>query len=110
MADDVKYLDIQIKETKALRYMEGLAKQMTDLKSKQKELKDNNQQGTQEWIKLESQLKATKKEYNSQSNVLTKVIQSNRSADDSIKGMRERLSVVSNEWANLTKHQRLNTE
>lgn len=110
MADETKYLDIKIKETKALQYLSDLAKEVEKLKEKQKEAAETTGKTSKEYIALTGELKATQKEYNNQMGVLSKVTEANKATDGSLKQMKATLAIVSDEWNRLSEEGRLNTD
>ena len=109
MADTYKILDLDIDYSKLVKSTTDAKQKVTDLKTAMAQLKAENKQGTDEYVKLESELKSASNELRVNQKVLTDLTSANNAGTASVEQMRKLLSVVSVQWAQLSEEERANT-
>jgi len=110
MPEKIVIAEVDINMEKALADSVELRKRIGLLKALMKEAKDTTGESSVEYIQYSASLKAATTQLRTHEAMLAKVIQTDNSATGSIEQMRTKLSVVSKQWAELSKEERLNTE
>ena len=110
MAEQTTILSVTIDIDAAAKGARELAEEIEVLKSQTKKAKDEQGQFSEEYIKYSAALKSAQKDQRVQNNLIEKSISANQAAEGSIDQLRKQLSVVSVQWARLSKEERENTE
>jgi hypothetical protein len=110
MAEKIVIGEVDLDISKATKDAQALKQSIELLKQEMARAKDEGGETSKEYIELQAALKTTKKEYNSQINIIGKSVQADTAKQGSMEQLRAKLSVVSNQWAALSKDERENTE
>ena len=110
MAEKIVIGEVDLDISKATKDAQSLKQSMELLKQEMARAKDEGGETSKEYIELQAALKTTKKEYNSQINIIGKSIQADTAKEGSIEQLRAKLSVAADQWAALSKNERKNTE
>lgn len=109
MADTYKILDLDIDYNKLVKSTTDAKQKVTELKAAMAQLKAENKQGTDEFVKLETELKSASNELRVNQKILTDLTSANNAQTASVEQLRKVLSVVSAQWAQLSEEERNNT-
>jgi len=110
MADKIIIGELELDTSKVIASQQKLASEIETTKKQMKEVAESSGKASKEYIELEANMKALKGEYNSNKNALAKVTQAQNANEGSLAQLKAQLSVVTNEWNNLTEEERLNSE
>jgi hypothetical protein len=108
-AEKFKIFEAEIDTRMAVEATIELKKEINDLKARNKELKQSEQELTPEYVQNEAKIKALSAEMRRNENVTKAVEQSNISLDGSLNQLKAQLSVVTAEWNELSEEERLNS-
>lgn len=103
-------IEVDIDIDKAAKGSKALGEEIQVLKSQTKKAKDEQGEFSEEYIKYNAALKSAQKEQRTQNTLIEKSITANNQAKGSIDQLRSQLSIVSVQWAKLSKEERENTE
>jgi hypothetical protein len=110
MAEKQEIINLTINVDKATQDTRALQIAVQQLSEKSKELKETQGELSDEYIESQAALKSTKAELRANERLTQNVIAANNANAGSIEQLRKQLSVVSVQWARLSKEERENTE
>jgi hypothetical protein len=110
MAEKVEIVDLTINVDRANQDTRALKIAVQQLKEESDRLKETQGELSDEYIESQAALKSTKTELRANERLTQNVIAANNANTGSIQQMRKQLSVVSVQWAKLSKEERENTE
>lgn len=110
MAEKVTLLEVDIDINAAAKDAKALKEEIALLKAQTEKAKKEQGEFSKEYIQYQAALKSTQKDLRTQENLIIKSTQAQNAATGSIDQLRNQLSVVSVQWAKLSKEERENTE
>lgn len=110
MAEKNEILNLTINTDAAVESIKKLTIETKALKKTADDLKKSQGETSDAYIKANAEYKASNEVLRTQETLLKNVVKTNNDQTQSITAMRTQLSVVSKQWADLTKEQRENTE
>jgi hypothetical protein len=109
MAEKFRIFEAEIETSKAVQAYIDLKQEAEKLKQENKELKESGEELSVEYVENEAKIKALSAEMRRNQNVTKAVQQSNISLDGSLNQLKAQLSIVTNEWNELSEEERLNS-
>lgn len=110
MAEKINLFELDIDTDAAVRDVIALKENIEILKAQTKKAKEEQGEFSAEYVKYSAALKSAQGEVRTQENLIKNATSANVAAAGSIDQLRKQLSVVSAQWAQLSKEQRENTE
>lgn len=104
-----KILDLDIDYSKLVKSTTEAKIRVSQLKEEMAQLKKENKEGTDEYVKLEAELKSASNDLRINQKIITDLTSANNAQTASVEQMRKMLSVVSAQWAQLSEEERNNT-
>lgn len=105
-----KILDLDLDYSKLITSTTEARKRVSDLKTELAALKKEGKETTDEYTKLDAELRVTSNELRVNTKLLTDSAQAATGNTATIEQMRKALSVVSTQWAQLTEEEQKNSE
>lgn len=105
-----KILDLDIDYSKLITTTTQSKKVLADMKAELNELKKAGKEGTDEFTKLDAEMKAQQNIVRVNTKLITDYVQAGEGQNLTIEQMRKLLSAVSVQWAQLTEEEQNNTE
>lgn len=105
-----KILDLDLDYSKLITSTTEARKRVSDLKTELAALKKEGKETTDEYTKLDAELRVTSNELRINTKLLTDSAQAATGNTATIEQMRKALSVVSTQWAQLTEEEQKNSE
>lgn len=105
-----KILDLDLDYSKLITSTTEARKRVSDLKTELAALKKEGKETTDEYTKLDAELRVTSNELRINTKLLTDSAQAATGDTATIEQMRKALSVVSTQWAQLTEEEQKNSE
>lgn len=110
MAEKINLFELDIDTDAAVRDVIALKENIEILKAQTKKAKEEQGEFSAEYVKYSAALKSAQGEVRTQENLIKNATSANVAAAGSIDQLRKQLSVVSAQWAQLSKEERENTE
>lgn len=110
MAEKINLFELDIDTDAAVRDVIALKENIEILKAQTKKAKEEQGEFSAEYIKYSAALKSAQGEVRTQEGLIKNATSANVAAAGSIDQLRKQLSVVSVQWAQLSKEERENTE
>ena len=108
MAEKINLFELDIDTDAAVRDVIALKENIEILKAQTKKAKEEQGEFSAEYVKYSAALKSAQGEVRTQENLIKNATSANVAAAGSIDQLRKQLSVVSVQWANLSKEEREN--
>lgn len=110
MAEKITLAEIDLNIDSATKDAKALKETIDLLKSEMKKAAEESGKNSKEYIELQAGLKLANKEYNQQINLIGKSVQADTAKAGSIEQQRALLSVVTQQWAELSEEERKNSD